>query len=644
MESRLRIPVLALLGVGVTLSCSQPARAQQAACSANAANSTTNVYPYPYNSGNPGSILTCGQTVTSGNTPLYNYEGIQYAQQSRWQTSTVLSLPPAGGAVSQITPGPVCPQANPSNSQALSNQSEDCLYLNIWTPQINPATATKLLPVMVFIHGGAFVSGAGSVPMYNGAALAAAGNMVVVTINYRLGALGFLTQYNGSDSKASLTIGGNFGILDQRNAIQWVNTNIRSFGGDPTRITLAGESAGAMSVGLHTFAMGNSSNFSQAIMESNPLGLYYMSPSQDFADHSRPFINHLCSVWKDRISQAGAKSIVCGEYTNPNSWTSQPQMPVLVADVLNAQGMSSSACSITNWIACGAELSRVSLTWSPVVDKVNILSQPLAASGNSKPILMGTNRNEGNVFIGLFTMKYPDVGGVIDGSNIVAAPAYTGILTGMFNAVDAVTIPLNHPRYQAGTYSFLPTLPNKYSVSPTEQALSQVVTDYLFNAPNYYLADDIATQTTPVYTYSFQQNPYFDLYGPAANDFCWPSDSFVCHANELPYVFNTLSTVPAAGAYKVSAADQYLSNFMTQMWADFVNQTPPPGISPYSSTASAPVAVLAYTNNNAPMSSSDLTYTNIESSIYYASLWKKIIQTKFNIQTVKAPENKSSSK
>lgn len=121
--------------------------------------------------------------------------------------------------------------------------SEDCLFLNIWTPQ--PSRAAHL-PVLVFIHGGAFTGGSGDVPVYDGEHLARTG-MVVVTINYRLGPFGFLALPALSAESAHHS-SGNYGLLDQIAALKWVQANIRAFGGDPARVAVAGQSAGAMSV------------------------------------------------------------------------------------------------------------------------------------------------------------------------------------------------------------------------------------------------------------------------------------------------------------------------------------------------------------------------------------------------------------
>jgi para-nitrobenzyl esterase len=122
---------------------------------------------------------------------------------------------------------------------------EDCLYLNVWTPA---TSASQSLPVMLWIHGGSNLNGAGSQPEFDGSRLAGKG-VVVVTINYRLDVFGFLahpelTNESGTNSS------GNYGLLDQIAALKWVQRNIRAFGGDPNRVTLFGESAGAFDVSL----------------------------------------------------------------------------------------------------------------------------------------------------------------------------------------------------------------------------------------------------------------------------------------------------------------------------------------------------------------------------------------------------------
>lgn len=143
--------------------------------------------------------------------------------------------------------GPDAPQI--VNEQGIGfnsdqSQSEDCLKLNIWTPGVDQ----QKRPVLFWIHGGGFISGGSSRPMYEGTSLALRGDVVIVSINYRIGILGLLTHPILTDSKTGYS--GNWGFLDQIAALQWVHDNIQLFGGDPDNLTIFGESAGGASVNL----------------------------------------------------------------------------------------------------------------------------------------------------------------------------------------------------------------------------------------------------------------------------------------------------------------------------------------------------------------------------------------------------------
>ncbi len=144
---------------------------------------------------------------------------------------------------------PSCMQAPyPENgfyAQPLGEVSEDCLHLNVWTAA---ESDNDRLPVMVWIHGGALTRGSGSLPLYDGTALARRG-VVVVTVNYRLGPFGYLA-HPALSAESDQGASGNYGVLDQILALQWVRDNIAAFGGDPDRVTIFGESAGAWSVNV----------------------------------------------------------------------------------------------------------------------------------------------------------------------------------------------------------------------------------------------------------------------------------------------------------------------------------------------------------------------------------------------------------
>jgi para-nitrobenzyl esterase len=173
--------------------------------------------------------------------------------------------------------GPACIQAM-LGGRAAGNapQSEDCLTVNVWAPK-----EARQLAVMVWIHGGAFVQGTGGSPYYSGASLAHKG-VVVVTLNYRLGDLGFFAHPELS-SESPGQPAGNFGLLDQIAALRWVRKNIAAFGGDPRKVTLFGESAGAMSIYLLMTSPEARPLFARAIAESGPI----LGPTRSLAQLQR---------------------------------------------------------------------------------------------------------------------------------------------------------------------------------------------------------------------------------------------------------------------------------------------------------------------------------------------------------------------
>src|SRR5262249_50631671 len=160
--------------------------------------------------------------------------------------------------------------------------SQDCLYANVWTPT---HVAKTPLPVMVWIHGGAFLAGSSSDASYDGAHFVEGTGAVLVSFNYRLGPFGFLGHP---------AIGGNFGLLDQRAALDWVKRNASAFGGDPANITVFGESAGGVSIALHLLSQDGASRFQRAAIESGPpslVALGTMDDAQKMADDLARAVN-----------------------------------------------------------------------------------------------------------------------------------------------------------------------------------------------------------------------------------------------------------------------------------------------------------------------------------------------------------------
>src|SRR5271154_2200215 len=346
-----------------------------------------------------GSAITFGAAssvcgLDASRPGVLVYKGIAYATAGRWQAPQPAPWPPAGG-LKAIAFGHICPQDDPPQPSA-----EDCLYLNVWAPE-DAFNGGRSLPVILFIPGGAFVKGFGSSPLYDGSALAAHG-AVAVTFNYRLGALGFLS----ANALGSGEIGGNFGLMDQQTAMEWVRRNIAPFGGDPKRVTLFGESAGAMSVGLHIFDMPSSAPlFAAALMQSNPLGTQYLAPDEA-GRRGAAFLEALCGV----VNAPAGASRCPGDL----GWV----VKATVADILKAQTEASGRLERAIGLAdlrLSALIERIleiqSLPWAPVVDGKLVVGEPYAGYAPQvkafKPIAFGVNADEGALFVARATAARP---------------------------------------------------------------------------------------------------------------------------------------------------------------------------------------------------------------------------------------------
>jgi para-nitrobenzyl esterase len=209
----------------------------------------------------------CGQLEGVFKRNLFIFKGVPYAappdKNNRWLPPQ--PMVPWQGVRPATAYGAIGPQTVlpfPGMAGKPEPQSEDCLFLNVYSPGLDNARR----PVMVWIHGGAFCMGSGSMPMYRTGSLALNGNIVLVTINYRLGALGFLNLNELTKGRIPST--GNEGLQDQAAALRWVKENIASFGGDPDNVTIFGESAGGMSVGCLLNLPEARGLFEKAIIES----------------------------------------------------------------------------------------------------------------------------------------------------------------------------------------------------------------------------------------------------------------------------------------------------------------------------------------------------------------------------------------
>ncbi|GAA3237083.1 carboxylesterase family protein [Nonomuraea helvata] len=200
----------------------------------------------------------------------HTFFGIPYAAPPtgarRWRPPG--PAPVWAGVRDATKPGSPCPQLDGSPPKVVG--SEDCLFLNVTTPATPPSGA---LPVMVWFHGGGFVQGAGS--EYDPTRLTSQGEVITVTLNYRLGALGYLAHPELQDPYA-----GNYALADQQAALRWVKHNIAAFGGDPANVTIFGQSAGGFSVCAHLGAPGSRGLFHKAIVQSGPCGNTFVTLAQ----------------------------------------------------------------------------------------------------------------------------------------------------------------------------------------------------------------------------------------------------------------------------------------------------------------------------------------------------------------------------
>lgn len=291
------------------------------------------------------------------------FKGIPYAQapvgELRWQPPVPVARSETPIDASEF--GASCMQPVNPNASAAPRMSEDCLTLNVWTPDLS----AKKLPVMVWIHGGGFVGGSGNTA---GESLAGEG-VVLVSLNYRLGPLGFFAH---PALKSTVT---NFGLLDAIAALQWVQQNIASFGGDPENVTLFGVSAGGMMVNLLLVSEQASGLFHKAI------------PQSGYASWPLPRLTQLRGK---PVSGMNGKTVPTGEQVSE----------ALLGDSFSSPVSTDSLRSLD----AKQLISRVSGFMLPIVDGVSLKGEPalLIRQGNFNqvPVITGGNSYEGSVMPG----------------------------------------------------------------------------------------------------------------------------------------------------------------------------------------------------------------------------------------------------
>ena len=481
----------------------------------------------------------CGRSISNPQgQSAHAYLGIPFAEpptgERRWTPPVAKSS--LGSDTFEATRfGDPCIQ--PSGALKGYSGSEDCLTLNIYKPK---EAGSNPLPVMVYIPGGGFLASQSPVEL-NGTALANEG-VIVVTTNYRLGPLGFLRY---TDNNAAIE--GNFGIQDQQQAMRWVKQNISAFGGDPDQITLFGESAGAVSVGLHLFSIPSSNElFRSALMESNIMGIQYSSPDAASAI-GRRFVELLCSSNQpDGCSADGA-------WLRSLSTEAIAQAELLTLPVGGMPGL------ITQF------LTTRSVAWAPTVQVEPILEQPdqgYSPGVTPRPYVFGVNRDEGAFFLAA--------------SNTLTPEGYQQILSQSFQPAQVQRI-LSYSENGRKLYDPASYAPRPGGgLTPASIALARLQTDLLVGVPNVKTAIRTHQQQQaaglPIYGYHFVYEANFDFNGLLR---CSVASGMVCHTDEIPFAWSTFVQKNAIGETGPgkdpgpSTADWALAKAMTKAWSGF---------------------------------------------------------------------------
>lgn len=384
---------------------------------------------------------------------------------------------------------------------------EACLNLNVWTPDPGPSR----LPVLVWIHGGAFQYGSGAVPDYAGDAFARHG-VIVVTLNYRLGIDGFAWLEGAPPNR---------GLLDQVAALRWVRDNIAAFGGDPDRVTVAGESAGAFSVAT-------------LLAMPSAAGLFHRAIAQSGAGH-----HAFTEATARRVAGYLAEELAVAP-------TAMDVAAVAFDRLLAAQTNLAAGPQRDPDPAKWGEAARNVMVFEPVIDGEVLPGLPIdviaAGGGAEVDLLVGTNRDEQRLFI---------------------------VPTGMLELIDDNVVAM-----AAAGWSVPPEIVDRYRANRPGQRPGEVLcdlsTDWFFRIPAIRLAEARTGRRGRTYAYEF-------AWGSSAFD----GKLGACHAIEIPFVFNHLDRVGGPSLFAPGEElPQELADTVHRAWVDFVTDGDP-GWAPY---------------------------------------------------------------
>ena len=417
-----------------------------------------------------------------------------------------------------------------------SSDSEDCLYLDVHRP-----SGEGKFPVMVWIHGGAFTSG--SAGGYADPSALVTKGVIVVAINYRLGALGFLAHPALRDQDGS---SGNYGIMDQQAALRWVQANIASFGGDPKNVTIFGESAGGFSVLSHLAAPGSAGLFQKAIIQS---GAYGVSGQLTQADLEAKSAEALTAT----LASAGADSPAACAGSD------------LTAACLRAMPESLVRSKLLS------AFTKVNSNVIPSVD-AKVLPQTIKATfvagkNNKVPLINGSNENENDMFvaIGEMTARFAAKPPNFDPANrafVMSPEAYAKGAADLAAQSGHSVEDIKTKYYPLSAYGSDPVM------QPSLVA-GVAGTDSIFSCNGINVSARVAGQGSPVWMYEYRNQSAPPLVGSFGGKYMLTYKQGAAHAAELPYLFNML---PIGGAEQTA-----LKEAMTGYWTNFARTGTPNG-------------------------------------------------------------------